>query len=158
MGRWSSKIQWTICKSAFLNTDTPIWTLLRCTSEGRKFQELNRVMQILGRISSPMFNVSLSSKTPPTSPPVNSYAASTPKHKCPLPWKSRGKKKNDSFLWASRALCKHSMKGYFFSSTCGKYYTIHLTRIISFNIPTLNPILQMGNRGLEKGRSLLDVI
>lgn len=93
MGRWSSKIQWTICKSAFLNTDTPIWTLLRCTSEGRKFQELNRVMQILSRISSPMFNVSLSSKTPPTSPPVNSYAASTPKHKCPLPWKSRGKKK-----------------------------------------------------------------
>lgn len=36
MGRWSSKIRWSICKSPSLNTDAPVCRVSGSTSEGRK--------------------------------------------------------------------------------------------------------------------------
>lgn len=46
MGRWSSKIRQSICKSASLNTGTPVCRVSGSTSEGRKSQEVHRAVQI----------------------------------------------------------------------------------------------------------------
>lgn len=46
MGRWSSKIRQSICKSASLNTDAPVCRVSGNTSEGRKSKEVHRAAQI----------------------------------------------------------------------------------------------------------------
>lgn len=94
VGRWSSKIQWSICKSAFLNTDTPVRTLPRCASKGRRVRELIRVMQIwcIRQGLQFMIHVSLSATTLSTSDLMNSYASSRAQAQVSPPLKIRGTK------------------------------------------------------------------
>lgn len=89
MGRWSSKIQWAICKSAFLNTDTscldaPETYRWRKEVSGAEEGNANTRQDLQAYVSCFSF-ISLS-------PPNSCF-----QHKYILPWKSRGKKTIPSF-------------------------------------------------------------